>query len=217
MKEFVLSLSLQSVLLSKKILNRFHQKVNLPHVRPTDKLFSKNEVTTKGTWVGCVFAQKAYVCFITSGALIKEIFMKSSLIFLIGTWTTANPKPIPPRQIIVQNPVFNVSILSFLRRTLFLMFLTSLFLCRALWCDQTKGPSDLVPQSDVLKLLPLSQVGCFVICFGVGLLIICYHSFKLVFSSRLANPLFVVEFSQTYRAVVHGVVWFIWNISAGQN
>ena len=92
----------------------------------------------------------------------------------------------------VQNPVSYVSILS--------------FLCRALWCDQTKGPSDLVPQSDVLKLLPLSQVGWFVICFGFGLLIICCHSFKLVFSSKLANPLFVVEFSQTYKAVVHGVV-----------
>ena len=96
-------------------------------------------------------------------------------------------KPIPRRQNIVQNHVFNVSILS--------------FLCRALWCDQTKGPSDLVPQSDVLKLLPLFQVGWFVICFGVGLLIICCHSFKLVFSSRL----FVVEFSRTNKAVVLGV------------
>ena len=61
----------------------------------------------------CWWAQKTCVCFITSGALIKEIFMRSSLIFLIGTWTTANHKPIPPWQNIVQNPVFNVFILSF--------------------------------------------------------------------------------------------------------
>ena len=93
MKEFVLPLSLQSVLLSKKkSLNRFHQKANLPHVRPTDKLFSKNEVTTKGQGVGCVWCvvdeHKKHVCVLSP---VVHWSKKSSWNPASSFSTTANP------------------------------------------------------------------------------------------------------------------------------
>ena len=58
-----------------------------------------------------LMSTKTCVCFITSGALIKEIFMKS-----IGTWTTANPT--------LQN---QSHVDKTLCRTMFSMFLFSLF------------------------------------------------------------------------------------------
>ena len=87
MKEFVLSLTLQSVLLSKKKPEQIPSKGEPSSCQANRQVIFKKWGHHKRAGGGvclmcCWWAQKACVCFITSGALIKEIFMKSSLIFL---------------------------------------------------------------------------------------------------------------------------------------
>ena len=172
----------------KKILNRFHQKMNLPHLMSDQQTsyFQKMRSLQKGRGWGVfdvlLMSTKSMCVFYHQWCIDQRNLHEIQPHLSHGNLNNGKSKTNPPPDKTLGKTLFFMFLFSlFCAEPCFFMFLFSLFcakpcffyvfilsfLCRALWCDQTKGRSDLVPQSDVLKLLPLSQVGCLWFVFGL--------------------------------------------------